>query len=1285
LIGLNSNYLSVSWKDTRAELLIPFRRFLINASGTYNKAWEMFTAAKSVHRNTCAANLASMFEETAEGLTTLKRQPGQLVSITEQLKDQPANKAALDKFFRTYNTTEKRRKLADNVVNALDLDGGEGDGSLGIVEIEHVWKPVEYQERHKSNTDMMAFQDWVSAHPSYHVLANFWAGLTDGESINKDEFIRVVEAKGWQLIREHLVASGFKGKLDSEICKREADHLFKTLDAQNSNGVSLNELKPSTGDDFRDIDRILLKFSIPLVAIAEIRIVTHRQGADTYQKRLRISIKTQHEEDEEPFSTEKASDGIQHMKGWAAFRKALDPDWQPIPNREYIEFTMGENFFDLWDTVIGESGMRRPQEWVHNYEGQYIEHPLIRGNYLRHGKGAQQWSNGQYYDGEWANHVYSGRGKLYARYEDYAAGVNLPMYEGTWERGKRHGVGKLRWQQDLNEHEDNKHVALRKKGISKIYEGEFKDDLFHGKGRLFLEKVPIGNVAGTADQNRRAVGTYPQFTVDPAQLLEFQGDFEADFVETYLQVKQHDPEWNLDAEEKEHIDEEAHAYASSGYLKLGSSTEAPVMFDWSKNVGESDRRRKAEQCRDLMLEKINLQMKKAGSARYKNFFENMNESSQRSGPPLTDLALKAYRKRGAEAMHFKSGKAKFASPGPGTTYDGEFFRGLPHGDGAMDHAPVTYKGQWEDGAWHGRGILSHDDGYTYKGQWLRNERNGEGLQVNEGKIVEAYGYHAYKGTWMDDQRHGQGEMMFSTDGASSQMFLHEGSFEFGLREGKCEMYFLISDKKKLGKLADKLPTTAFSIESYDDSPDPTTVAAANKKSRKGRHNKNDRDPISQRRQPGDVIYYKLLYFSGWFESDNIPKRRRSWLHLVNPTDNVYAGSYYYGHITEDGKRQGEGTLYSAEAGNDDHFIDCVMSGQPYTKERLVCEACHSKDPRMLCCPHNGLERDHLKFLTYDGQWHNNIPHGVGVQFYPDVKMVGGVYYGDFKEGFRHGRGTWQVRDRSFTYMPLPKKKQVTNWKNDMMHGVANVEDSKYVHENVVYKDNKTMMPFASVGPPSMNFDQVAGWNVVFQGVRIVSHQRKIREKSAAAPKSSMSSSSLGAKRKIRPRSPSKASLSSEGSNQGVWAQDDTKIMQRVVKHHGILSTEQFRNNEEEQVNLLREPTELTQRPEDVLLSGGTGENEAMNGYYVRVTKSFGHSLWRMVKRESGVLGLWARHSQRYIYREDSKRSRTWCIGPAPLAGRPTGAGCAFAEDVGSPPRRPSGRGGPSGAPCRRGW
>lgn len=369
LISLNSKYLIVSWKDPRAESLISFRRLLLRTFGTYEKAWKLFTSAKSVNRNTCIEKLSNMFAETAY-----------VVMNTKRLNDQPKwDEDAMLKFVQKYNTDAKVRALAEDIVHALGTHGGIEDGSLSMAEVERLWisqtaepprSPLEPsatmdypnpppEARPPEQPDMLAFREWLFAHPSYHMFERFWAGLTAGETIDWSDFLCVVKADDWQFIRDYLVAEGRSSKSHVE---EVANQLFETLDAQNSGRVGLNELKPSTGDEFRDIDNIVLKFSIPLHQIGIFHI--HRTAC---MKRLRICIKSQHEENEELFTAEKGSDNVEYTQGWAALRKALDLGKSSYG--AYIDFSMSKHWFDLWDTVIEESDLRWPQEWVQNYKG----------------------------------------------------------------------------------------------------------------------------------------------------------------------------------------------------------------------------------------------------------------------------------------------------------------------------------------------------------------------------------------------------------------------------------------------------------------------------------------------------------------------------------------------------------------------------------------------------------------------------------------------------------------------------------------------------------------------------------------------------------------------------------------------------------------------------------------------------------------------------------------------------------------------------------------------------
>jgi hypothetical protein len=253
LIAMNTNYLVVTWKDNRSEELIPFRKYLLETLGSYNKAWELFTSPKTVYKNTCVANLANMFAETTAAIIKSQQE------AKDQVKDNQAGitnakttkkpaksgksthdrsaEETLKKFIQTYNTGAKLRKLADDVVHGLDVGGSAGeseaDGALGIMEIEHIYKSAEFQKTHKKNKDMLAFRDWVHAHPSYKQMENFWADLTEGEAIDLEDFMRVCRPKEWQYIKDFLVYIGSSDKNPSDHhCEQVAKHLFKTLDAQ---------------------------------------------------------------------------------------------------------------------------------------------------------------------------------------------------------------------------------------------------------------------------------------------------------------------------------------------------------------------------------------------------------------------------------------------------------------------------------------------------------------------------------------------------------------------------------------------------------------------------------------------------------------------------------------------------------------------------------------------------------------------------------------------------------------------------------------------------------------------------------------------------------------------------------------------------------------------------------------------------------------------------------------------------------------------------------------------
>merc|ERR1719253_517900 len=126
--------------------------------------------------------------------------------------------------------------------------------------------------------------------------------------------------------------------------------------------------------------------------------------------------------------------------------------------------------------------MYLPQEFIRFYLGEWEYHPKITGIYMRAGNGTQILQDGRVYDGFWKNHLYDttdqdgksqlGKGQLYDSHEAFDQ-KRSPNYSGHWKCGKRHGHGILRWKTSSSKH--------GRGGVTKVYEGHFQDDLFHGK------------------------------------------------------------------------------------------------------------------------------------------------------------------------------------------------------------------------------------------------------------------------------------------------------------------------------------------------------------------------------------------------------------------------------------------------------------------------------------------------------------------------------------------------------------------------------------------------------------------------------------------------------------------------------------------------------------------------------------------------------------------------------------------------------------------------------------
>ena len=104
--------------------------------------------------------------------------------------------------------------------------------------------------------------------------------------------------------------------------------------------------------------------------------------------------------------------------------------------------------------------------------------------------------------------------------------------------------------------------------------------------------------------------------------------------------------------------------------------------------------------------------------------------------------------------------ARFGSFSQNGSFSG-WFRGdrvrgdLPHGRGVMKFLNGSvYSGQWRDGRMHGNGTIRWNDGSTYSGNWVRGKREGRG------SYTWASG-DRYVGGWKDNMMYGQGTYYYA--------------------------------------------------------------------------------------------------------------------------------------------------------------------------------------------------------------------------------------------------------------------------------------------------------------------------------------------------------------------------------------------------------------------------------------------------------------------------------------------------------------------------------------------
>merc|ERR1712224_196817 len=142
---------------------------------------------------------------------------------------------------------------------------------------------------------------------------------------------------------------------------------------------------------------------------------------------------------------------------------------------------------------------------------------------------------------------------------------------------------------------------------------------------------------------------------------------------------------------------------------------------------------------------------------------------------------------------------------------------------------------------------------------------------------------------------------------------------------------------------------------------------------------------------------------------------------------------------------------------------------------------------------------------------------------------------------------------------------------DQMHGIGTIEDSQYIHENVIFKRGKCQMPFTLMGPPVSGFDSHLIFGPVMKGVQAAKSKQNASNKD------------------VRP------DATKAGQAKDLVDNATTRLSASEHKRgFGAMAAP-------EDAAVIREDTDLTLPEEDLWIVGGTGPNELMNGTYWKLS------------------------------------------------------------------------------------
>ncbi len=383
-----------------------------------------------------------------------------------------------------------------------------------------------------------------------------------------------------------------------------------------------------------------------------------------------------------------------------------------LPEGRYIGTTQNGIPHGKGQIIYSEHDSRR------NYVGEFC-------NGMRQGKGKLVFKNDAYYDGQWSHDKYHGYG------EEALLGGNY--LEGLYEEG----------------HFVKGHVYF---GDGREYEGEWKDDMPNGMGKIFFRD-------GHAESGFwvNGVCAFEQRPSDE-ELEAFLKQQEYQAMQEQMQENGMAGEWG-----------EGFVEAAT-VVKNGFSTE-----DYP------------------------------GGERYEGeFLDGKRHGRGTMYYPNGDRYEGEYvdgKRHGMGTMYYAAGGV----------YAGRWENSKKSGHGTFESANKDrYVGDFQDGAFCGQGTYYFSNGNVYEGEWLNSRRNGSGVMTfadgtkerqnwENGKKLSTEPFREFKSLQYKSGSYYEGEVNGNNrpDGIGSYTYAgvgqYEGTFTNGVREGIGTFVWLSGD------------------------------------------------------------------------------------------------------------------------------------------------------------------------------------------------------------------------------------------------------------------------------------------------------------------------------------------------------------------------------------------------------------------------------------------------------------------------------------------------------------